>query len=222
MTPTTAEVMAVNGAVNFRLPWVVSMKGPLSRMNVAPSHPDTVPLRLSYVSKGSLGYELLVEEHAMAVQAQPLRLKEANTVEKSLRCIEENCLTQVHGNARGVVSGHAPSSVHQMRAGLRRLRSVFDLFEGVITPPPFPKSCGGSRANSVLHATGKYWQLDLARCLRRRARRYLRRRSHAGGQRNGETEPHPRGGGGRLCALYATHHRVTRWIDQAAWREGLE
>ena len=33
MTPTTAAVMAVSGAVNFNWPWVVSMKGPPSRMN---------------------------------------------------------------------------------------------------------------------------------------------------------------------------------------------
>ena len=34
MTPTTAAVMAVSGAVNFRLPCVVSTSGPRSRMKM--------------------------------------------------------------------------------------------------------------------------------------------------------------------------------------------
>lgn len=46
------------------------------------------------------------------------------------------CLAQVHANERGVVAGHDPSSVHQMRVGLRRLRSARDLFAPVI--PAFP------------------------------------------------------------------------------------
>ena len=33
MTPTTAAVIAVSGAVNFRLPWVVSINGPPIKMN---------------------------------------------------------------------------------------------------------------------------------------------------------------------------------------------
>ena len=32
MTPTTAAVMAVSGAVSLRLPWVVSIKGPPIKM----------------------------------------------------------------------------------------------------------------------------------------------------------------------------------------------
>lgn len=97
---------------------------------------EIVPLRIGYVSKSSRGYELVVQEHSEPVRAQPLKLKKGDTVEQAFRRVAENCLAQIHGNERGVVSGHDPSSVHQMRVGLRRLRSAFDLFERVITAPP--------------------------------------------------------------------------------------
>ncbi|MFM0327333.1 CHAD domain-containing protein [Caballeronia glebae] len=44
-------------------------------------------------------------------------------------------MAQVHGNERGVVSGHDSSCVHQMRVGVRRLRSAHDLFAGVLSAP---------------------------------------------------------------------------------------
>ena len=34
MTPTTAAVMAVRGAVNFKSLWVLSTKGPPAKMNM--------------------------------------------------------------------------------------------------------------------------------------------------------------------------------------------
>jgi inorganic triphosphatase YgiF len=93
---------------------------------------DSVPLRMSRESKGSRGYALIVQKHSEPVRAQPLKLKRGYTVERAFQRIAENCLAQIHGNERGVVSGHDPSSVHQMRVGLRRLRSAFDLFEDFI------------------------------------------------------------------------------------------
>lgn len=96
---------------------------------------DSVPLRIDYLSKGDRGYGLLVEEHSQPVRAQPLKLRKRDTVDDAFRRVVQNCLAQIHGNERGVVSGHDPSSVHQMRVGLRRLRSALDLFEGMVTPP---------------------------------------------------------------------------------------
>jgi triphosphatase len=96
---------------------------------------EHVPLRIDYLSKGDRGYELLVQEHRLPVWASPLKLKRRYTVEEAFQQIARNCLAQVHGNERGVVSGYDPSSVHQMRVGLRRFRSALNLFEDVITAP---------------------------------------------------------------------------------------
>ncbi|WP_268991635.1 CYTH and CHAD domain-containing protein [Paraburkholderia translucens] len=97
---------------------------------------DTVPLRFDYMSKADRGYELLVQKHETAVKARPVALRKRDSVEDAFCQIARNCLDQVHANERGVVSGHDPSSVHQMRVGLRRLRSALDLFEKVI--PAYP------------------------------------------------------------------------------------
>ena len=97
---------------------------------------ETVPLRIDRLSKADLGYELLVAEHHEAVKAQPVHLSKRDSVEDAFCNIARNCLDQFHANERGVVSGHDPSSVHQMRVGLRRLRSALDLFAKVI--PAYP------------------------------------------------------------------------------------
>ncbi|MGR3908195.1 CYTH and CHAD domain-containing protein [Burkholderia sp. SR8] len=97
---------------------------------------DIAPLRIDHESKADLGYGLLVAEHQPAVKARPLRLKQHDSIEDAFCRIVRNCLDQVHANERGVESGHDPSSVHQMRVGLRRLRSALDLFDKAI--PAFP------------------------------------------------------------------------------------
>jgi triphosphatase len=109
---------------------------PESLYGVALELLDTVPLRIDHRSKADLGYELLVAAHSEAVKAQPVQLHKRDSVEDAFCRIARNCLDQVHANEGGVVSGHDPSSVHQMRVGLRRLRSALDLFARVI--PAFP------------------------------------------------------------------------------------
>ncbi|APA89458.1 CYTH and CHAD domain-containing protein (plasmid) [Paraburkholderia sprentiae WSM5005] len=93
---------------------------------------ESVPLRIDHRSKADLGYALLVAEHTEAVKAHPVVLDKRDSVEDAFCAIARNCLDQVHANEQGVVSGHDPSSVHQMRVGLRRLRSALDLFAKVI------------------------------------------------------------------------------------------
>ncbi|MBB5507836.1 CYTH and CHAD domain-containing protein [Paraburkholderia atlantica] len=97
---------------------------------------ETVPLRIDHRSKADIGYALLVAEHSEAVKAQPVRLDKRDSIEDAFCSIVRNCLDQVHANELGVVSGHDPSSVHQMRVGLRRLRSALDLFAKVIPATP--------------------------------------------------------------------------------------
>nr|WP_238812998.1 inorganic triphosphatase [Paraburkholderia sp. SG-MS1] len=97
---------------------------------------ETVPLRIDHLSKADLGYELLVAAHSDAIKAQPVHLGRRDSLEDAFCSIARNCLDQIHANERGVVSGHDPSCVHQMRVGLRRLRSALDLFAKVI--PAYP------------------------------------------------------------------------------------
>jgi triphosphatase len=56
-------------------------------------------------------------------------------VEQGWQRIVGNCLLQIQGNAAGVAGGGDPDSLHQMRVGLRRLRSAFGLFAAVAPCP---------------------------------------------------------------------------------------
>lgn len=93
---------------------------------------ESAPLRIDRHSKADLGYGLLVAEHNAAVKAQAVKLDKRDSVEDAFCKITRNCLDQVHANERGVVTGHEPSSVHQMRVGLRRLRSALGMFAKLI------------------------------------------------------------------------------------------
>jgi triphosphatase len=104
-----------------------------------------IPLRLSYRSKGDRGYALIASEHrktepsddssARAVKAQPLKLKKRDSAKQALKAMVQNCLSQIQGNESGVVLEHDAGSIHQMRVGLRRLRSAFDLMKPWINAP---------------------------------------------------------------------------------------
>lgn len=96
---------------------------------------DDVPLRLSNASKAERGYALRAQSGNRVVKAQPLALKRRFSVEQGLQAILGNCLAQIRGNEDGVIEGNSSESLHQMRVGLRRLRSALRLFEGVAPCP---------------------------------------------------------------------------------------
>lgn len=73
---------------------------------------------------------------AAAVKAAPLALHRKMDVEQAFRSIMRNCLEQVAANQAGVADGRQPEALHQMRVGLRRLRSAFSLFRRQLQLPP--------------------------------------------------------------------------------------
>ena len=91
----------------------------------------STPVRVSDISKAERGFALLEPEERPAAKAAPLAFAAGATVEQGLQAIVANCLAQIHHNERGVVEGDDPSSVHQMRVGLRRLRAALQMFDEV-------------------------------------------------------------------------------------------
>lgn len=68
------------------------------------------------------------------VYAESIPLTPDMTVEQAAHAILQACLAQMEGNRKAVASGHSPEGVHQMRVGMRRMRSAFQLFENVLRP----------------------------------------------------------------------------------------
>ncbi len=96
---------------------------------------ELVPLRIDNTSKAERGFSLCVPQPPAIVMADRCDLNLSMTTEQACQTILLNCLHQIEGNADGVVHGHDPESVHQMRVGVRRLKSALILFKKVIQLP---------------------------------------------------------------------------------------
>ncbi|NHZ61737.1 CHAD domain-containing protein [Massilia genomosp. 1] len=70
-----------------------------------------------------------------AVKAHALTLSPRMNVEKAFQAIMRNCLDQIEANEAGVIKYHDIESLHQMRVGLRRLRSALGMFDDVLSLP---------------------------------------------------------------------------------------
>ncbi|CAM2823301.1 CYTH and CHAD domain-containing protein [Janthinobacterium lividum] len=106
-----------------------------SLFDVALALLQDVPLQLGHMSKAERGYRLAASYPLQAVKAQPLALDAAMSVEQVFLAIAGNCLEQVSGNQDGVAAGEDVESVHQMRVGLRRLRSALGMFKSLLALP---------------------------------------------------------------------------------------
>ena len=96
-----------------------------------------IPLRLGNASKSARGYAMMHPAPPLLARAELLALDGTMRVEDALQAIAGNCIAQIQGNETGVIKGSDPEHVHQMRVGLRRLGSLFKLFEDM-APLPAP------------------------------------------------------------------------------------
>lgn len=94
-----------------------------------------IPLQLAHRSKAERGYALLEATHEQAVKAMPVSLSAQMTVEQAFVAIASNCLAHMQDNDQRVAHEHHVESLHQMRVGMRRLRSALSIFKGLIVPP---------------------------------------------------------------------------------------
>jgi triphosphatase len=86
------------------------------------------PLELEHHSKAARGYALFNPQLAVPLKAAAVQLNNTMDTGDAFRAIAASALAQVHGNARGVLDSADPEYLHQMRVGLRRLRSALNLF----------------------------------------------------------------------------------------------
>lgn len=70
-----------------------------------------------------------------AVKAQALALKRAMSLGQAFEQIVGNCLAHVEANAGNVAKARDVESLHQMRVGIRRLRSALGMFKDVLRLP---------------------------------------------------------------------------------------
>ncbi|KQQ45282.1 CHAD/CYTH domain-containing protein [Duganella sp. Leaf126] len=95
-----------------------------------------LPLRVSNVNKAQRGYQLCRETGTTPYRARALTLDADATVAQALQAILGNCLQHIQHNEQAVIDGDDPETLHQMRVGLRRMRSALKLFGDAAPCPP--------------------------------------------------------------------------------------
>jgi len=89
---------------------------------------EDFPLRLSTVSKAELGYACLSGEPPAPRKATPLALAPEATLDDVVAATLDSCLAHALANQVPARLGRDAEGVHQMRVGVRRLRSALRLF----------------------------------------------------------------------------------------------
>lgn len=114
--------------------------GPVSALfDLAQQLAQAVPMALEHRSKAERGYQLFRAE-AAPVKAVPVVLTREMTTGQAFLRIAAVALAQVHGNERGVIHSKDSEYLHQMRVGIRRLRSAFSLFRDVLDETAMPQA----------------------------------------------------------------------------------
>jgi triphosphatase len=102
---------------------------------------DDVALQLGSLTQSERGYALFAAQQLDAVKANLPLLSKRMRIEQAFQTLAINCLTQIQANIAGVTarseaqSRYQVESVHQMRVGLRRLRTLLGLFKDYCAPP---------------------------------------------------------------------------------------
>ena len=113
-------------------------------------------------SKAELGH-LLSRDDAMAEphRASEVKLSKSMTPGAALKVVLRSCLAQISINASQIASGrHAPEHTHQLRVGLRRLRTALRFFDGAQLADAIDAA---TREQLAVDATTLFRQLGQAR-----------------------------------------------------------
>jgi inorganic triphosphatase YgiF len=93
---------------------------------------ECVPLRISTLSKADLGYMCLTGSPPAPQKAKPPELAPDGTLDDTIAATLGSCLEQLLANQAPAYRGDDVEGVHQMRVGVRRLRSALRLFRPVL------------------------------------------------------------------------------------------
>ncbi len=115
-------------------------------------------LRAAFLSKAARGMALAADIPPGARKFRRPELTDRDTLGSAFQTIINATALQVAGNLAAVQTGTGPKGVHQMRVGLRRLRSALSLFKGHLNPRAQPFQ---DDARAILQALGPARDLDV-------------------------------------------------------------
>lgn len=89
---------------------------------------ETIELSVGNISKAERGYNLYAPQALALPKANTFELTKKKTIGQGFQEIVGDCLNQIQNYENGVKYGTDAESVHQMRVGVRRLRSALTIF----------------------------------------------------------------------------------------------
>lgn len=108
-------------------------RGPATALfDLARQLAERVPLALEHRSKAQRGYALFRGNDMPPAKAVVPVLDRSLSAGAAFCIIAGNALAQAQANEHGVIHGDDPEYLHQMRVGIRRLRSAFRLFRELL------------------------------------------------------------------------------------------
>lgn len=132
---------------------------PASLYALAQELAEEVPLRLSLRAKSERGFALKAGERPQAVKARSVHLPSGSLAHHVLSAALGSCLEQIVANEPAIMEAGDPEGVHQMRVGLRRLRSIIRLFSG--QGDPFELNIYSQEARHIAATLGQARDLDV-------------------------------------------------------------
>ncbi len=117
-----------------------------------------VPFRLEFRPKSARGFALL-DGVPEAEKAQAVELEAGQSIETAFKRIAGSCLRQMAANEAPSLAGQDPEGVHQLRVGLRRLRSAVSLFGPALPPRPFAPLRERLRALMAAFGPAREWDV---------------------------------------------------------------
>jgi inorganic triphosphatase YgiF len=173
------------------------------------------PLRLTLepLSKAERGYRLAAGERSVPIMARRPSFGEDDSTESALLAVVQVCLAQIEGNLQGVAQASDPEYLHQLRVGMRRLRSAWRSFEDLGPRKAFRAPAAELKNLMLVLGRARDWDVFCqglrGLVLRRASRERTRARREA-----------------QALARSARMHRfllgVVRWMHEAQWRRDGE
>jgi inorganic triphosphatase YgiF len=108
---------------------------PVHLYDLARKLTQDLPCRLSLVSKAGRGYGLIRGDRQQPTKGTFPTLTANTSLAEAFRAICLSCLTHALENEPVLREQRHPEAVHQMRVGLRRLRSALSLFKSIANTP---------------------------------------------------------------------------------------
>lgn len=132
---------------------------PASLYRLALELHDTAPLRIAPHSKAARGYALALGQPPEVRRSKRIALDPDAPVDRAIGPVVRACLDHWTANQAAAADGRDTEGVHQLRVGLRRLRSAMSLWHGVV--PEAQRQWIDAEADAVLAALGPARDLDV-------------------------------------------------------------